>query len=320
MSRDRSKIALSLFSGAGGFDLGIKEAGFNVLAAIEMDPFCCETLKYNIKNRGEKTKVYCDDIQNIRASQLCRDLKLAPGDLDLLFGGPPCQSFSAIGKQRGVEDPRGQLIFQMIRFARAFKPKYVLMEQVVGFANFAPPDGEQGEVKNLLINCFEKLGYRVNTAILNAANYGVPQKRKRFFLVAHRKSLKFQFPNPTHLDTLDMLINNRYVTVGDVLVGLGAALPKGSKNKNSHIDVTPLRDRERIEYVEEGGNLANSNAPDKIKGRLTKKDTTKFLRLNRDGLSNTLRCGEILVITLLKTAISLQENICEFIPSLTPIY
>lgn len=285
--------AISLFSGAGGFDLGIHNAGFKILCAVEIDENCCETLSHNIKRKGHETDVICDDIKNVSPTKIKRDLNLKAGELDLLFGGPPCQSFSAIGKQEGINDHRGMLIFEMVRFARILKPKFVLMEQVAGFNNFPSPSGVRGGVRDSVVKEFHDLGYAVNYQVLNAADFGVPQTRKRFFLIAGRRGLSFEFPSPTHEKTTDLFSNNRWATVGDALEGLSSASPKGSDREDSHIDVTPEGDIRRITHVKEGECLAKSNAPIEAKGRLSAKDTTKFLRLSRNGQSNTLRCGEI---------------------------
>lgn len=287
------KTAISLFSGAGGFDIGIKNAGFDVLASLEIDKHCCATLRHNIQKTCEPTVVLEEDIRKVKAASLMKSLEMKRGDLDLLFGGPPCQSFSAIGKQKGIDDSRGQLIYEMVRFTRAFKPKFVVMEQVTGFANFTSIEGVKGGIKDHLISEYQKLGYKVSNAILNAADYGVPQKRKRFFLVAHKKTYEFNFPPPTHQESSDLFVNNSYKSTGEVLGDLGSPLPKGTLSNFSHVDVTPAGDINKISYVKEGESLVKSDAPMEIKGRLTKKDTTKFLRLSRTKQSNTLRCGEI---------------------------
>ncbi len=135
MVRRRRHLALSLFSGAGGMDIGIEHAGFDILAAVEMDHHCCDTLRHNIVRQGKATRVIETDIRQLEPADLLRELKIEPGDLDLLFGGPPCQSFSQIGKQGGLSDERGLLLFQMARFAKVFQPKTVLIEQVTGLVS-----------------------------------------------------------------------------------------------------------------------------------------------------------------------------------------
>lgn len=289
----QSLTALSLFSGAGGLDLGIRHAGFSVLAAVEIDKFACQTLRENDHLFGGTTKVIESSVLDVDPDNLREELGLELGQLDLLVGGPPCQSFSLIGKQKGIGDERGLLVFQMPRFAAAFRPKFVLMEQVTGFLSAKDESGRVGGVKSILEREFEKLGYTTSVKVLNAADYGVAQLRKRVFLVAYRQGFEFSFPEPTHHQTPDWFANSRYLTVAEALAGLGDPKPKGAECSFSHVDVTPARDRERISYVSEGEHLAKSDAPPEIKGKLSKKDTTKFLRLKGYGQSNTLRCGEI---------------------------
>lgn len=285
--------ALSLFSGAGGLDLGVRHAGFSVLAAVEIDKFACQTLRENDPSFGDKTKVIEMSVLDVDPEALRNELGLELGQLDLLVGGPPCQSFSLIGKQKGIGDERGLLVFQMPRFAAAFRPKFVMMEQVTGFLSAKDETGSAGGVRALLENEFKQLGYSTSIQVLNAANYGVAQLRKRVFLVAHLDGFEFSFPDPTHHPTSDMFANARYMTVAEAIAGLGTPKLKGAECDFSHVDVTPARDRERISYVKEGEHLAKSDAPPEIKGKLSKKDTTKFLRLRGSGQSNTLRCGEI---------------------------
>ncbi|MHB1857852.1 MAG: DNA cytosine methyltransferase, partial [Acidobacteriaceae bacterium] len=123
-----TKTALSLFSGAGGLDVGVLQAGFDVLACIEIDPHCCATLRDAAKRESRSTRILEKDIRTIDPKSLMRELLLEPGELDLLCGGSPCQSFSQIGKRECLEDERGMLLFEFIRFAETFKPKAIMLE------------------------------------------------------------------------------------------------------------------------------------------------------------------------------------------------
>lgn len=292
------RFALSLFSGAGGMDIGVTQAGFDVLSAIEIDHHASETLRHNIKKRKEKTSVIECNIRAIDPEGLRDSLGLQEGELDLLCGGPPCQAFSQIGKQDSLRDERGILLFQMVRFAHYFRPKAILIEQVKGLLSAKDLHGVKGGVFTRLIDELEKLDYVPKWKTVLAADYGVPQLRQRVFIVAMRKPNDFSFPNPTHcppghVNSLFPL--PPYVTVGDVLKGLGK--PSGKEcmtREDNHVDVTPERDRERIEEVPEGEYLAAQlHLPHSIRRNLTKKDTTKYLRLSRSRPSLTLRCGEI---------------------------
>jgi DNA (cytosine-5)-methyltransferase 1 len=294
----RIRTALSLFSGAGGMDIGVMDAGFSILACIEFDPHCCETLRASAAREERSTQVIENDIRLVDPKELMTKLKLRPGGLDLLCGGPPCQAFSQIGKQGALSDERGLLLFQMARFAKAFKPKSILIEQVKGLLTAKDEKGDRGKVFERLLSELEGLGYVPKWKVVNAADYGVPQLRKRVFIVATRKPNGFEFPLPTHAppeETLGLFAAPPYVTVGEAIKGLPIPTEKNGKGKDCcHIDVTPAGDIYRIGGVPEGEYLsAQAHLPKEQRRNLTAKDTTKFLRLSRTKPANTLRCGEI---------------------------
>ena len=300
-SQDIGKLtAFSIFSGAGGMDIGVMQAGFEILACIELDHNCCDTLRENIKRENRETKVYEGDIRTFSTKSIMNDLSIKEGHIDLLFGGPPCQAFSQIGKQLSLQDDRGMLLYQVLRYAEALKPHAIMMEQVKGLLTAKDLNGNPGGVFNSFIEKLEALGYVPKWKVMLAAEYGVPQLRERVILVATRKPNGFVFPSPTHASPercSGLFALLPYVTVGDVINDLEEPLQKTDTSTipdNSHYDVTPKRDRERIHGVPEGKNLSSQlQLPIEQRGRLTKKDTTKFLRLNRSKPSNTLRGGEI---------------------------
>lgn len=292
--------AVSLFSGAGGMDIGVKQAGFDIKACIEIDKHCCRTLRENIHRENRNTLVYEGDICSFDPDKILYDIHMEKGEADLLFGGPPCQAFSQIGKQASLADERGVLLFQMIRYAKAIQPRAIMIEQVKGLLSAKDLNGKRGGVFESFIKELEALEYVPKWKVILAANYGVPQLRERVFIVATKKPNGFQFPNPTHdkpekCDNLFALLP--YVTVGEAIAGLGEPICKKDSSEipdDSHYDVTPARDRERIHGVPEGKNLSSqTHLPKEQIGGLTKKDTTKFLRLDRKKPANTLRGGEI---------------------------
>lgn len=292
--------AVSLFSGAGGMDIGVLQAGFDILSCLEIDKYCCETLRENIAREGRKTKVYEGDIKEFSPEWMLNDLNCKPGEIDLLFGGPPCQAFSQIGKQQSLLDERGLLLFQMIRYIRVIQPRAIMMEQVKGLLTAKDLSGKRGGVFEEFVHCLDELGYVPKWKIMLAADYGVAQMRERLFIVATKKPNGFQFPSPTHSkqnSNTDLFGLPPYVTVGEVIADLGEPIAKKDSANipdNSHYDVTPPRDRERIHGVPEGKNLSSqTQLPKEQIGGLTKKDTTKFLRLDRKKPANTLRGGEI---------------------------
>lgn len=186
-------MAVDLFAGAGGLSLGLEQAGFDVVAAIEYDPVHAATHEYNFPN----TKVLCADVsaplkpetlqEAIRAGLNRHGRSVADwdGELDLLGGGPPCQGFSLIGR-RLVDDKRNELIFHFYRLVSALRPRYFVMENVPGMAT-----GGHATLLHELIAEFEESGYRfpakAKYRILNAADFGAPQERHRLFLLGTRE-------------------------------------------------------------------------------------------------------------------------------------
>ncbi|MFL5897942.1 MAG: DNA cytosine methyltransferase [Solirubrobacterales bacterium] len=297
--------AVSLFSGAGGMDVGVSAASFEILACLEIDPHCCDTLRANAE-RLSGPKIIEGDIRAVDPNALMGELNLEPGDLDLLCGGPPCQSFSQIGKRGSLCDDRGLLVFEMVRFAAALRPKAILMEQVKGLKTAKDLLDKRGGVFERLLDSFAEIGYSVSWRVLNSAAYGVPQTRERLFIVALSEEggddevpLRFDFPEPTHcpVDGADELLPgcDPYRTLGEALVDLKEPPRKnGTIPEDSHVDITPAGDLRRIRGVPEGKWLSGQlHLPIEQRGRLSRKDTTKFRRLDREKPSLTLRCGEI---------------------------
>jgi DNA (cytosine-5)-methyltransferase 1 len=177
---NKKLIAIDLFCGAGGLTLGLKQAGFDVLAGVEINQLAAKTYALNHK----KTKIYLNDIRELCPHQLMTDLGVRAGELDLLAGCPPCQGFSAQrtrNKSASVEDPRNDLIFELVRFVQVFLPKCVMFENVPALAK----DGRISMVSNKL----ERLGYYIfddSVQVADAADYGVPQRRKRMIFKASR--------------------------------------------------------------------------------------------------------------------------------------
>jgi len=200
LSKDRRPIAIDLFAGAGGLSLGLEQAGFDVVAAVEYDPVHATTHAFNFP----LTEVLCDDISTLPEDALRESVAKGwgnhhPGEawdgtVDVVAGGPPCQGFSWIGKRR-ADDARNDLIFHFFRIVTALRPKYFIMENVPGIAS-----GEHKELLADFINRFERAGYVMPAAqILNAAHFGAPQDRRRFILMGRREDApSFAFPSPTH--------------------------------------------------------------------------------------------------------------------------
>ena len=283
-------------------DIGIRDAGFRVLAELELDQHCCDTLRANAEREKMDTHIIEGDLKTVDPEYLMRALKLKRGELDLVFGGPPCQSFSLAGKQLGLRDDRGLLLFEIVRFAEVLQPKVILLEQVKGLLSSKGSEKRRGEVFQKFLSSLEAINYTPKWRVILAADYGVPQLRERLFVVATHGKNGFQFPEPTHAAPKDcngLFPCEPHVGCGKVLQGLGKPDPKIRGRTvyhrlDSHVDVTPARDRERIAQVPEGSYLAAQlHLGEDLRGALTAKDTTKYLRLHRKRPANTLRCGEI---------------------------
>lgn len=167
--------AIDLFSGCGGLSLGLKRAGFTVVAAVESDPFAAETYRLNHR----RTKLYERDIRALDVADIRRSLMLEKGELDLLAGCPPCQGFSTLRTLNGGKDiaePLNDLVFSVLPFVEEFEPKAVMLENVPGLAS--DPRVE------VLIGRLRQLGYDAERKVLDASDYGVPQRRRRMILVA----------------------------------------------------------------------------------------------------------------------------------------
>ena len=209
---------VSLFSGAMGLDIGIEKTGrFKLLACVEMVPAICETIRHNrdtgrISNR--ELKVYEADICKLDPIQVINDIGLKPGELDLLVGGPPCQSFSTTGRRGTVQDHRGTLLWQFLHFVDAIQPKFFMMENVRGLMSAAlkhrpiaqrpdkggltlMPDEEPGSVVKQFIADLHG-AYRLDCFEVNAVNYGAPQLRERALFIGNRFNRLVEFPHPTH--------------------------------------------------------------------------------------------------------------------------
>lgn len=172
-------IAIDLFAGCGGLSLGFEEAGFDVVAAVEIDPIHASVHEYNFP----KTATICADIKNISGDDIRRRAGLGKRDVDVVFGGAPCQGFSMIGK-RALDDPRNQLIGHFLRIVNDIRPKYCVLENVKGLTI-----GKHAQFLSELIDELKKSGYNVLLPykVLNAVDFGVPQRRERLFLIAARK-------------------------------------------------------------------------------------------------------------------------------------
>lgn len=169
---------ISLFSGAGGLDLGFKKAGFNIIWANEYDKTIWETYK-----RNHDTPLDTRDIRDISSDEI--------PDCEGIIGGPPCQSWSEAGALRGINDSRGKLFYEFIRILKDKQPKFFVAENVSGML----ADLHKEAVQNILRH-FKSAGYNVTVNLVNAADYSVPQDRKRVFYIGFRNDLNINYIFP----------------------------------------------------------------------------------------------------------------------------
>lgn len=249
--------AVSIFSGAMGLDIGLERGGrFQTLAAVELDPAACQSIEVN-RDAGRtvnpELRVYEGDIAEIDPRRIMDDLSLKRGQLDLLVGGPPCQTFSTVGKRGTVSDIRGMLLWQFLRYVEAFQPKFFLMENVRGLMSAAirhrplklrperggpalAHDEQPGSVVRALLADFREMApeYRIDCFEVNAVNYGAPQLRERALFIGNRFNHLIEFPAPTHGDEVSVGSQARlfekppllpFRTLGDAIRGLEEAAP-----------------------------------------------------------------------------------------------
>ncbi len=212
--------AISLYTGAGGLDYGFEAAGFRTAVAVEMDERCVETLRAN-----RRWPIIRDDISAVATRDMLTKAKLRPGEPDVLIGGPPCQPFSksgfwATGSTKRLRDPRASTLENYLRVLEETKPRAFLLENVEGLGFRGKDEGLQYIRARLEeINAHQHTRYTAFTAVRNAADYGVPQLRRRMFIVGARDGAAFRFPEQTHGPADELLpgTHQRHLTAWDAL-------------------------------------------------------------------------------------------------------
>ena len=295
-------IAVDLFAGAGGMTLGFEQAGFDILASVEIDPIHCAIHKFNFPF----WTVICKSVEETTGKEIRNSSQIANQEIDVVFGGPPCQGFSLMGK-RSFDDPRNSLVFHFIRLVVELQPKFFVLENVKGMTV-----GKHQEFIAEIINQFTESGYQVNAnyQVLNAANYGVPQNRERLFLLGSRQNVelpkypeKMIFPNlksPTVWDALQDLpiIENYPELYQQDWIFTEFAKPSNyakklrnlatAKNNYSYkrqYDPALLTSSLRSKHSTESMDRFASTPHGKIES------ISRFHKLDPHGLCNTLRAG-----------------------------
>lgn len=228
---------IDLFAAPGGLSYGFKEAGYQILAAVDNDRWGCETLKYNLGCDG--TRVILGDIEKLTIK----------GKVDVVVGGPPCQSFSLVGlpkirhlikhnnRKSSVDKNRNKLYRHFVKVVAEIRPKFFVMENVLGMASF-----DNGKIMNQIIEDFRLIGYEATASVpsLNAADYGVPQIRRRTIIIGNRLGCKNPFPKQLYFDPLhsksvmsdtNLIKLKPYLTVQDAISDLPPLMPSQGEDE-----------------------------------------------------------------------------------------
>lgn len=275
--------AVSLFSGAGGMDVGLERTGrFDTVACVERERPFCSTLRAN-RDAGrfgtEDTLIFERDISSLDPGEVMEACGLEPGELDLLAGGPPCQTFSTAGRRSSVQDVRGMLLWEFLRFVEALRPKFFLMENVRGLLSAAilhrpikdrpnkggpplEPEEQPGSVVELWLSDLAGAtsdDYRVDCFEVNAVNYGAPQLRERALFFGNRLGSVVEFPTPTHGTRPQRTAEKAQAALFDdeapvvPFTSLGDALAAVENDGGEVMDFSP-RKKAFLAQVPEGGN------------------------------------------------------------------
>ena len=261
---------VSLFSGCGGLDLGFVREGFEIIWANEILRDACETYKANIGEHIVHEDILKIDLDNIPKA-------------DLVIGGPPCQGFSGIGR-RDPKDERSELVWNFFEVIKKVKPNIFVFENVIGLksARLPDPKAKDGKSKrkvlDVLIEMFKEVGYKdVEVLVLNAADYGVPQRRRRVFIIGNKLGITFGTPPETHSDT-GSPTTKKWVSSFDAISDFGRPVDgkpdvgiamyskapdceyqklmrdKGTKLKHHTIPYVSPSEKKIIPYIKQGGN------------------------------------------------------------------
>lgn len=312
----RRPLAVDLFAGAGGLSLGLEQAGYEIAAAVEYDPIHAAVHEFNFPYGT----TFCADVSRITGEQIRLESEIGDREIHLVAGGPPCQGISMIGR-RAIDDPRNALLKEFVRVVLELRPRYFLMENVAGLMV-----GNHRQLVDEVVEMVEAGGdYRVVTPIkvLQAADYGTPQSRKRVFVLGARKDVELPvYPAATHtsrtisgvlpkiaalplgpsvLDALsDLPDADRFeellhddsiaqVTYGESSVY--AAQLRGAKKDPT--DYSRPRPQSANGLSSSARTIHTKKSIDRFAAALpgTTEAVSRFLRLHPEGLSNTLRAG-----------------------------
>lgn len=263
----RSLKYIDLFSGAGGFSLGFDNKGFQNVFSVDIEPSFCETYNHNFPSHNLIQKDICD----VTDAEL-KYLK-EYDEIDVVIGGPPCQGFSIAGNigRKFIDDPRNKLFKEFVRVVKVVEPSYFVMENVARLYNH-----NKGNTRKEIINDFENLGYKVECKILNSADYGVPQVRKRVIFIGTKKNQEILFPKKEV---------DKYVTVKEALSSY-PKLKSGQESKiPNHIAMSHSEQMlHKMSFVSDGGD--RNEIPEQIRPKSG--DVRKYIKYSSDKPSVTV--------------------------------
>ncbi len=221
-----SDCFVSLFSGAGGLDIGMEMAGWNAAYAADLDEAAIATLRKNARGRGKgffrDAYLHQANVQSLTGDAIRERAGLARGSVPLLVGGPPCQSWSSAGHQRGFDDPRGRLFADFVRLAAELDVRWLMFENVRGLLTARGPDGKPGSALELIRRQLLTAGFQTSVNLVNAADYGVGQRRVRLIVFGYRTGDAFAFPEPTHAKEISGAGHLKpWLSLGQVLEEVG---------------------------------------------------------------------------------------------------
>lgn len=249
---------IDLFAGAGGMSLGFDNAGFKNLLAVEFNKDFAETYKKNFPRHN----LIVDDIKNVTEKQIYDIIKSEK--VDVIIGGPPCQGFSIAGNigRNFIDDARNRLFKEFVRFVKIIKPRMFVLENVAAMERH-----NKGKTIKEIVSSFKEIGYDIKYKVLNAVNYGVPQERRRIFIVGTLGENSFEYPQES----------DNIVTVKEAIDDL----PKLENGETSEIpNHTAMKHSdqmlEKMSYVSDGGN--RNDIPEKLRPKSG--DSRKYIRYN----------------------------------------
>lgn len=294
---------LDLFCGAGGLSLGFSMAGFNIVGGIDFDKQAIETHSYNFKESFH----FCGDISTLSNEFVLEHFK---NKVDVIIGGPPCQGFSTANmwQKDHEKDDRNKLFYEFIRFVRLLKPRAFVMENVRGILT-----KDNGYVKQKMLSVMDELGYTIQVKVLNASDYGVPQKRMRAFFIGIKKELnkEFDFNLIEKLETVTVgeAIGDLYnledslkdkINHDEIYINNNAKsryqklMRQNSNNKlyNHNIKYPMKKVQERIKHVKQGGNW--KDVPEELWDTVRhNRHSSAYRRLNNNEASITIDTGHM---------------------------